>query len=142
MPEVRQPLISSRDRAAWLVTVRGKSNRPTGLIRGAKKFRRSICLLWVPLIGLAACAISPAPKNSTDELATFVEQRDTCDHFRGEPSDTVSEERLKEIADGIRRFCTGTDGRLAELKRRYANNALVLKRLDEYEEFIETARSP
>jgi hypothetical protein len=71
-----------------------------------------------------------------------VELRGACDHFRGEPLDLASEQRSKEIADGIQRFCTGTDLRLTELKRRYANNALVRKTLDEYEEAIEPRRNP
>lgn len=100
------------------------------------------CLLYASLIWLAACAVPPAPRDSTDDLASFVEQRDACDHFRGEPSHVVREERSKEIADGIRRFCTGTDSRLAELKRRYANNVTALKKLNEYEEAIERKQSP
>lgn len=74
------------------------------------------------------------------DVATFVDQREGCDHFRGEIPDPPDEQRMKEIEREIRKLCTGTDRKLNKLKRKYARNRMVLKRLSEFEENIEAAR--
>lgn len=57
------------------------------------------------------------------DVRAFVEDRDLCDHFRGEPwpeGDSDAERaRRRELAEGIRTACAGTDRRLSELKARY-----------------------
>jgi hypothetical protein len=71
------------------------------------------------------------------DVARYVEQREGCDHFRGEVPDPPDEQRMKEIEREIRKLCTGTDKKLKQLKRKYAKNQAVLKRLNEFEEKIE-----
>ena len=66
-----------------------------------------------------------------------MEQREGCDHFRGEVPDPPDEQRMKEIEREIRKLCTGTDKKLQQLKRKYAKNQAVLKRLNEFDEKIE-----
>lgn len=44
---------------------------------------------------------------------------------------------MREVEREIRKLCTGTDKKLAQLKRKYAKNQAALKRLKEYEENIE-----
>ena len=48
---------------------------------------------------------------------------------------------MKEIEREIRKLCTGTDKQLGKLKRKYAKDPAVLKRLDEFEENIEASPS-
>ena len=109
----------------------------TGPTRATETMRLSITLLCLASIWQAACTASRGASNVPDEVAEFVEQRDTCDHFRGEVPDPPSNERSREIAEEVRRFCTGTDARLAELKRRYVSSSAVLKKLDGYEVTVE-----
>lgn len=71
------------------------------------------------------------------DVGRYVEQREGCDHFRGEIPDPPDEQRMKEIEREIRKLCTGTDKKLQRLKRKYAKNQAVLKRLNEFEEKIE-----
>lgn len=71
------------------------------------------------------------------DVAKYVEQREGCDHFRGEIPDPPDEQRMKEVEREIRKLCTGTDRKLQQLKRKYAKNQAVLKRLNEFEEQIE-----
>lgn len=82
------------------------------------------------------------------EVRDFVNRRDDCDHWRGEPwpdEDTAAIgvdrqariERSKEISDGLRDTCTGTDRRLRELKRVYAFDKEISRALSEYETDIE-----
>lgn len=71
------------------------------------------------------------------DVAKYIKQREGCDHFRGEIPDPPDEQRMKEIEREIRKLCTGTDKKLERLKRKYANNQAVLKRLNAFEEKIE-----
>jgi len=82
---------------------------------------------------LSSCAQTSLP----DDVLRFVDRRDTCDHFRGEPIDPPDPERLREVLTMLSEYCTGTDVQLAELRARYHANSAVLTRLSEYETVIE-----
>lgn len=71
------------------------------------------------------------------DVVKYVEQREGCEHFRGEVPDPPDAQRMKEIERETHKLCTGTDKKLAQLKRKYAKNQAVLKRLNEFEEKIE-----
>lgn len=69
------------------------------------------------------------------DVQAFVEQRDICDHFRGEyPYD---EERRQFLGKNITVLCTGTDARLAALKQKYLGSEAVQSALSGYEVDIE-----
>ncbi|VXC37138.1 hypothetical protein [Massilia sp. 9I] len=82
-------------------------------------------------------SVSAAEPKLPADVAKYVKQRDGCEHFRGEFPDPPDEKRMREVEREIRKLCTGTDKKLAQLKRKYAKNQAVLKRLSEYEEDIE-----
>ena len=82
-------------------------------------------------------SVSAAEPKLPADVAKYVEQRDGCEHFRGEIPDPPDEKRMREVEREIRKLCTGTDKKLAQLKRKYAKNQIVLNRLNEYEENIE-----
>lgn len=73
-----------------------------------------------------------------DEVTSFMVERDSCDHFRGE--EPYDGERRVFLAESVARLCTGTDARLATLRRRYADDPSVVSALRAYEDRIETAR--
>lgn len=92
----------------------------------------------------------PAPRNALDlppsddglsaqpfpqEVTAFMVDRDGCDHFRGE--EPYDAERRAYIAESVAELCTGTDARLAMLRRRYAAEPSVLAALKNYEDHIE-----
>lgn len=83
--------------------------------------------------GSAAASDTKLPS----DVAKYIDQREGCDHFRGEFPDPPDEQRMREIELEIRKLCTGTDKKLAQLKRKYAKNQMVMKRLNEFEEKIE-----
>ena len=82
---------------------------------------------------LCACAAEPA----TPDLATFLERRAACDHFRGEIPDPPAEERMREVQQKQTEYCTGTDAQLALLKKRYRDDPAVMKQLAEFEPQVE-----
>ena len=82
---------------------------------------------------LVACAAQPA----APDLATFLERRATCDHFRGEIPDPPDAQRMREVERQIAASCTGSDAQLALLKKRYRDDPAVMKQLDEFEPRIE-----
>ena len=82
---------------------------------------------------LAACAAPPA----TPDLATFLERRATCDHFRGEVPDPPDPQRLREVMEQIDVYCKGSDAQLAALKQRYRDDPVAMKQLGPLEERIE-----
>ncbi len=97
----------------------------------------SICRVPAPAVmilllagGVVRAADLPA------DVGAFVEERQTCDHFRGEGSDDP--QRQAEIDAALDRYCTGSDARLAALKMKYANGPdAVRAALAEFEERIE-----
>ncbi len=92
-----------------------------------------LCLLLVTSTGLWAQAKFPA------DVARFTEQRDGCDHFRGEyPYD---EERRQFLQKNMNALCKGSDARLAQLKKKYAGHPAIVAKLNDYEERIEAGSS-
>lgn len=69
------------------------------------------------------------------EVTAFMVDRDGCDHFRGE--EPYDEERRVYLARSIQQLCTGTDSRLAALRRRYSLQPEVMAALGGYEEHVE-----
>jgi hypothetical protein len=98
--------------------------------------------LWaVPLFICTVGAVVSTPQSasarqlSKPNLTDFTARRDLCDHFRGEEAyDTA---RAREIAAGVKRYCTGTDQELRQLRKKYARNPNVLERLKRYEDSVE-----
>ena len=81
---------------------------------------------------------SPDAAQSTafpQEVTSFMVDRDSCDHFRGE--EPYDNERRVYLAESIAELCTGSDARLALLRRRYAGNPSVIAALRGYDDRIE-----
>ena len=93
-------------------------------------------LLTVLCMALSACAHSALPS----EVQSFVEQREACDHFRGEFPDPPDPDRTLEVLKMIDKYCNGTDARLAELRERHHANSTAIKRLSEFETVTERKR--
>jgi hypothetical protein len=75
-----------------------------------------------------------------DEVARFLKERETCEHFLGEPVEGGTPEqrgRRDFVVDSIDIHCSGTDKRLAALKRRYATNKPAMAVLRPLEEKLE-----
>ena len=78
--------------------------------------------------------------SKTPEVESFIHDRDLCDHFRHEPFEGNSPEKIKRrkfVFESLDIYCAGTDKRLAALKRRYKNNNEIIKRLSRYEISVE-----
>jgi hypothetical protein len=96
-------------------------------------------LFLVVLFALVASA-QAGDSRLLPEVEAFIRDRDTCDHFRGEPSEGNTPEQIERrefIFESLEIFCPGTDRRLSALKKRYKNNSDVMKRLNKHEERIE-----
>lgn len=89
----------------------------------------------VSIVLTAAC--SAQPEEDLADFHQFVADRDACEHFAGEVPDPPDPERMKEVLEQARIYCTGTDARLAALKSKYAKNSAVMSKLDEYDDTIE-----
>jgi hypothetical protein len=69
----------------------------------------------------------------------FIDRREGCDHMRGEMPDPGEKRHTKEVSREIEKLCKGTDKRLAQLKKKYASDVLVIRRLNEFEGIIEAS---
>lgn len=88
---------------------------------------------------LLAFSASPAV-DLPQEVSSFVADRESCEHFRQEPTEGESPEqkaRRTFVLESLEIYCAGTDRRLAVLKRRYADNPKVMSALSKYEPAIE-----
>ena len=93
------------------------------------------------------CEVPDAPTdrpNGCDyphEVRAFIDQRDSCDHFRGEPwpeGDSAHErERRRALTSAMKTACTGTDVRLLALRMKYRDDAGIVAALATYENDIE-----
>ncbi len=91
-----------------------------------------LAALWViPCIGLASGSDQVLPR----EVSSFIEERELCNHFRGEYP--YNEERKRFLKKNIIDLCTDTDKKLAQLKRKYKDNPGIIKSLSGFEEKIE-----
>lgn len=87
-------------------------------------------LLLIPILTFAS-----ADPRLPEDVATFIETRDGCDHFRGEvPYD---EARRKFLAENMRALCAGTDKALKSLKSKYRRQPKIIEKLNQYEDSIE-----
>ena len=92
-----------------------------------------------PLLLLLALSTTPTPALPL-EVVAFVSDRDACEHFRGEPIEGDSPEQVERrafVQESLDIYCSGTDHRLAALKKRYAGNTAVMPALAGYEQAIE-----
>lgn len=100
----------------------------------ASVVRRVAVLLLMPATLLAAQKYPP-------EVARYLERRELCEHFRGEPwpegSSPADKGRREFLVRQFKRYCKGSDAALRELQRKYRNNRSVVERLDKYEPEIE-----
>ena len=88
------------------------------------------------LATLGACATPPAADAAPD-LATFLERRAACDHWRGEVPDPPDPARMREVVRQTDEWCKGTDAQLAQLKKRYRDDPVVAKQLADLEPQVE-----
>jgi hypothetical protein len=68
-------------------------------------------------------------------VVAFRQQRDTCDHFRGE--EASDPKRAAFLNAEMAKYCSGTDQALADLRKRYAGETTVIEALKQYEDRIE-----
>lgn len=93
------------------------------------------------------CEVPDAPTDRPNwcdyphEVRAFIDQRDSCDHFRGEPwpeGDSPNGlERRRELTSAMKTACTGTDARLLALRAKYRDDANIVAALATYENDIE-----
>ena len=90
-------------------------------------------LITIASISFASAAIGQA--RLPEDVARFIERRDACDHFRGEPA--YDSKRREFLEQQTLNHCAGTDKQLAELKKKYGDDQTVMTTLIEYEAEIE-----
>lgn len=88
-------------------------------------------LIFIPCLEVSANNISELP----EDVSTFIEERNLCDHFRWE--EPYDEERRIFLANNIQQFCTSTDKKLSDLKKKYQGQENIINKLSAFEEDIE-----
>lgn len=75
------------------------------------------------------------------DVSGYIERREVCEHFRGEPwpegASNEERERRDFLAAQLNRYCKGSDQAIRELKAKYGDNRVVMDRLERYEAEIE-----
>jgi hypothetical protein len=94
---------------------------------------------FLPILGLLLFTVGAfAQLKIPNDIHAFVDRRDGCDHFRGEPwdlgDDPVVKERREFIFRQINTLCRGTDKQLTGLRKKYAKNNDAVQKLVEYED--------
>jgi hypothetical protein len=98
---------------------------------------KTASLLALLALSRIVCAAEPSlPK----EVKRFLDERKTCDHFRSEPIEgdmPGMKERREYVIDSMYIYCSGTDKRLATLKKRYGEHSKAMRLLNRLDEKIE-----
>ena len=105
----------------------------------------AIFLLFLSVVPLAAEAAaqnqnSPERRKYPRDVQSFLNRRNTCDHFRGESFEGNSPEQRERrtfIIRQLERYCTGTDKQLAALTQKYRGSKMIMEQLNQYEDNIE-----
>jgi hypothetical protein len=98
---------------------------------------RQILVMCALMLSLQSNAAEALPS----DVRNFIDDREGCDHMRGEMPDPGDKQRAKELKREMDELCRGTDRKLTQLKKKYAANVLVLKRLDEFDPKIEAVEA-
>jgi len=80
--------------------------------------------------------------NDLSELQDYLNDREICDHLRGEIPDPADNEEAAEVVGNINIYCKDADMRLAKMKQRFAGNQEAMRRLNTLEEHIESKGLP
>ncbi len=102
---------------------------------------RHVLILLVLVLALAQQTANAA-QNIPVDVRSFIDRREACDHFRGEPWDMGEAPDVKQrrefIFAQVKRSCRGTDRALSLLRKKYRGNAKITNRLRDYEAVTET----
>ena len=93
--------------------------------------------LCMPLLLATSCGKHNeiASNDTPEEVKQFQQERDLCDHFRGEEGYDL--ERRKFLHEQMEIYCTGSDNKLSRLRLKYQNDKAVLNSLKNYHDHIE-----
>jgi hypothetical protein len=78
------------------------------------------------VVSTASASRTPLP----DDVAAFVERRDSCEHFVGEEG--YDAERAAFLTKNIVELCTGSKNQLIALRKKYTGNAPAIAALQKY----------
>lgn len=105
---------------------------------------RRLALAFFLLLGghsMAAENPDPTPPGpAAQAVRAFIERREACDHFRGEPVEGEGAQalaRLEFVHRQVFENCNGTDAELARLRAAYADDPVVSRALAVFEYPIE-----
>lgn len=93
-----------------------------------------------PFLALALLCFTAQAQVLPAEVTRFLQEREMCEHFLGEPVEgqtPADRKRRAFVADSVDIHCAGTDKQLAALKRRYAGNKAAMAALRLLEEKLE-----
>ena len=98
---------------------------------GNRIMQKSRICIFAPVIIALACAPVFAAPALPDEIKTFIEQRESCEHFLGEEG--YDQERKNLLGTQTTKYCAGTDERLAQLRAKYSKNPAASKALKHFD---------
>jgi hypothetical protein len=81
---------------------------------------------------IANAAVPADTAGLPGEVTKFLERRQGCEHFAGEP-DWGDAARKKDLDEAVKELCPGIDAELAALRKKHASDAKVIAALAEYE---------
>lgn len=89
--------------------------------------------LFIIFLLLTTGIASAAPKLPL-EVKNYIETREACEYFRGEPWENTDEykNRKEFIFAKVKEYCTGTDKQLAKLRHKYRKLEFVMNSLRKY----------
>ncbi len=102
----------------------------------------ALCVLFGSHAVAAGNSGSAAGNPAAEAVRAYVERREACDHFRGEPVEGEGEEalaRLEFVQRQIFEKCNGTDAELARLRAIHAKDPVLSQALADFEYPIEAA---
>lgn len=107
------------------------TNVANAVVPEAKAVATPAPVVATPALSNSAIEAVAGANGLPAEVQRFIERREGCEHWAGEPD--FDEARRKQIEEAVSELCPGIDTQLATLRKTYAKDVDVIAALKDFE---------
>ncbi|KAA9003286.1 hypothetical protein FJU30_03990 [Affinibrenneria salicis] len=89
--------------------------------------------VWPIAMLFSGCVLAAHTDSLPEDVRSFLDNADTCQHLSGEWDSSLPEERRREIERDVDQYCGAAQRRQPELQKKYKGDKAVEEKLSEYQ---------